>query len=68
MRPTLVALEDGKPHSIQQIREQVAGALGVSDEDQEELLPSGKQTTYSNRVAWALTHMGNRGWTAHIRQ
>lgn len=61
MRPTLAALEDGKAHTLQQIREAVAVALGVTEEDQEELLPSGKQTTYSNRVAWALTHMGKAG-------
>lgn len=61
MRPTLVALNDGKAHTLQQIRGAVAAALGVSEEDQEQLLPSGKQTTYSNRVAWALTHMGKAG-------
>ncbi len=61
MRPTLVSLNDGKAHTLQQIRGAVAAALGVSEEDQEQLLPSGKQTTYSNRVAWALTHMGKAG-------
>lgn len=61
MRPTLVALQDGHAHTLQQIREAVAGALEVTEEDQEELLPSGKQTTYSNRVAWALTHIGKAG-------
>src|SRR4051794_3405239 len=61
MRPTLVALSDGQAHTLQQIRETVALALDVSEADQEELLPSGKQTTYSNRVAWALTHMGKAG-------
>lgn len=64
MRPTLVALEDGEAHTLQQIREAVALALGVTEVDQEELLPSGKQTTYSNRVAWALTHMGKAGLVA----
>ncbi len=29
----------------------------MTEEDQQQLLPSGRQTTYSNRVAWALTHM-----------
>lgn len=58
MRPTLVALEDGVAHTLQEIREAVAVALAVTEADQEQLLPSGKQTTYSNRVAWALTHMG----------
>lgn len=61
MRPTLVALEDGEPHSLQQVRDAVAATLGVTQEDQTQLLPSGKQTTYSNRVAWALTHMGKAG-------
>lgn len=61
MRPTLVALQDGSAHHLQDIREAVAAALGVSEEDQQELLPSGKQTTYSNRIAWALTHMAKAG-------
>lgn len=64
MRPTLVALADGQAHTLQQIRDEVAAALAVSEEDQEQLLPSGKQTTYSNRVAWALTHMGKAGLVA----
>lgn len=61
MRPALVALGDSKAHTLQQIREAVALALGVSEVDQQQLLPSGKQTTYSNRIAWALTHMGKAG-------
>lgn len=64
MRPTLVALADGQAHTLQQIRDEVAVVLNVSEEDQEQLLPSGKQTTYSNRVAWALTHMGKAGLVA----
>lgn len=61
MRPTLISLQDGQAHTLQQIREAVAVALAVTEEDQAQLLPSGKQTTYSNRVAWALTHMGKAG-------
>ncbi len=64
MRPTLFALADGQAHTLQQIREAVAVALGVTEEDQQQLLSSGKQTTYSNRVAWALTHMGKAGLVA----
>lgn len=61
MRPTLVGLEDGAPHSLQHIRTFVAEALTISEDDREQLLPSGKQTTYSNRIAWALTHMAKAG-------
>lgn len=57
MRPILVALGDEAPQALSQIRASVAEVLAVSDEDQQEMLPSGKQTTFSNRVAWALTHM-----------
>lgn len=61
MRPTLVALEDGQPRPLQSIRTTVAAALNVSENDQTELLASGKQTRYSNRVAWALFHMSKAG-------
>jgi restriction system protein len=61
MRPLLDVLDDGVAHTLQQLREAVAEMLGVTEEEQEELLPSGKQTTYSNRIAWALTHMGKAG-------
>lgn len=61
MRPILVALGDGEPRPVQTIRSMVADALGVSEEDQKELLASGKQTRYSNRIGWALTHMARAG-------
>lgn len=61
MRPALAALDGKETRSLQQIRESVAEALEIDEEDQAQLLPSGKQTTYSNRVAWALTHMGKAG-------
>lgn len=61
MRPALATLEDGRPHTLQDIREAVAAFLKVPDVDREELLPSAKQTRYSNRVAWALTHMAKAG-------
>ena len=61
MRPTLLFLQDGETRSVSQIRDAVADALEVSEEDQAELLPSGQQTTFSNRVAWAITHMSQAG-------
>lgn len=64
MRPVLEALAGGQPRSVQEIRAQVALVLAVTDAEQQELLPSGKQTTFSNRVAWALTHMSHAGLVA----
>jgi restriction system protein len=61
MRPVLAALEDGQAWSQPQLRTVVADLLDVSDDDQLQMLPSGKQTTFGNRVAWALTHMAKAG-------
>lgn len=35
----------------------LAERMGVSEEDQRELLPSGKQRRYDNRVGWASTYL-----------
>jgi len=61
MRPVLVALEDGQPRSKPQLLGVVAQALEISDEDLLQTLPSGKQTTFNNRVGWALTHFAKAG-------
>jgi restriction system protein len=57
MRPVLVAIDGGEPKSQAQIRDIVASALNVSDEDRQVMLPSGNQAIFANRVAWAITHM-----------
>ena len=61
MRPVLVAIQGDEPKSTAQIRDAVATALGVSDEERQVMLPSGKQPLYTNRVAWAITHMSQAG-------
>jgi restriction system protein len=61
MRPVLVATDGGEPKSQAQIRDMVAPALGVSDEDRQVVLPSGNQAIFANRVAWAITHMSQAG-------
>lgn len=61
MRPVLVAIEGDEPKSNSQIRDIVAPVLNVSDEDRQVMLPSGKQALFTNRVAWAVTHMAQAG-------
>jgi restriction system protein len=61
MRPVLVALQGDEPKSHAQIRDAVAAALNVSDEDRQVMLPSGTQELFTNRVAWALSHMAQAG-------
>lgn len=61
MSPVLAAVGGDEPKSPAQIREIVAPALGVADEDRKVMLPSGKQSLFANRVAWAITHLAQAG-------
>ena len=61
MRPVLVAVDGEVPKSHAQIRDVVAPVLGVSDEDRQVMLPSGTQALFTNRVAWAISHMTHAG-------
>jgi restriction system protein len=61
MLPVLQALADGKPHSIREVSDAVAAAMGVSEADRQERLPSGDQTKWANRIAWVGTHFNFAG-------
>src|SRR3954454_5412842 len=57
MRPLLVLLSDGEEQQVQRIRDTLAEQFELTQEEIEERLPSGRQQTYVNRVAWALAHL-----------
>jgi restriction system protein len=57
MRPVLALPADGLPHTSVEVRDTVAQAMGVTEEDRQVPLPSGRTSRYANRVAWAVTHM-----------
>jgi restriction system protein len=57
MRPVLALHADGLAHPSAEVRDRVAEVMGVTDEDRQVPLPSGRSTRYANRVAWAVTHM-----------
>ena len=61
MRPVLVAIDGDEPRSTAQIRDEIATTLNISNEDRLVMLPSGKQKLFTNRVAWAITHMAQDG-------
>lgn len=61
MRPVLLALADGEQLSVGAIRDRVADLLGVSADARDQLLPSGRQRTFDNRVGWAITYLAKAG-------
>jgi restriction system protein len=57
MLPLLKVAEDGEEHSGHEFLEKPAQNFELSDEDLNQLLPSGKQTRFYNRVGWARTYL-----------
>ena len=55
-KPLLEIAADGKEHSMKEARELIAQKMNISEEDIKELLPSGTQTKYDNRIAWAKSY------------
>jgi restriction system protein len=55
-KPLLDIAADGKEHSMREARERIAAKFNLSPEDLSELLPSGTQTKFDNRVAWAKSY------------
>lgn len=55
-KPLLDFAADGSEHSIQEARNVIAALMSLSEEDMKERLPSGIQTKFDNRVAWAKSY------------
>ncbi len=56
-RPLLDFAADDKEHSLKEAREVLADKMQLTEEDLSEMLPSGTQTTFYNRVAWAKSFL-----------
>jgi len=61
MRPLLEHLSDGSLRPNQETLEIMAARFGLTDDERAELLPSGKQPVFVNRVAWAKSHLKGAG-------
>ena len=61
MLPLLELASDGKERSLADTRATLAEVLGVSEEERRELLPSGTQPVFNNRVAWASVYLQRAG-------
>jgi restriction system protein len=68
MLPLLRMAADGREHSLAEAREVLAGGFELSAAEQEELLPSGRQSKFSNRVAWAKSYLQQAGLLVSSRR
>jgi restriction system protein len=53
---------------VREIQEAAAIALGLTDSQRQELLPSGKQAVYKNRAGWAYQYLKQAGLAASPRR
>jgi len=61
MLPLLKFASDEKEHSLNEATEFLADEFQLSEEERRELLPSGTQRLFNNRVAWASTYLRKAG-------
>lgn len=61
MLPLLQVLSDGKEWRMRDVTETLATRFALTPEERGEMLPSGQQTLFSNRAAWAKTHLKAAG-------
>ena len=68
MLPALEAFAGGREPPLSEVRERIAAAAGLSAEDVEEMLPSGRQSVFVNRVSWAVIYMVRAGLLERVRR
>ncbi len=61
MLPLLELVRDGEEHSMRALTEALANKFDLTEEERKELLPSGRQPTFDNRVGWARTYVKKAG-------
>ena len=61
MLPFLQLLGDNQIHTSKECVERLSIILNLTEEEKSELLPSGKQTTISNRTSWARFYLEKAG-------
>lgn len=67
MYPFLKMLEDGQEHSLRESYTRLADEFNLTEQEREELLPSGKQRILHNRVGWTRTYLKKAGLLNTIR-
>lgn len=61
MIPTLRVLSDGAVRHWREFHPLVADVVGLSEERRTEVLPSGSQLKYQNRIGWGVSFLANVG-------
>jgi restriction system protein len=61
MLPLLRFMGDGKERTIREVTEGLTQHFELTDDESNQLLPSGRQPMFNNRVGWASTYLKKAG-------
>jgi restriction system protein len=61
MLPLLKVAGDRQEHRTSDVADRLARDFKLTEDERQQLLPSGKQTTFTNRIAWAKTYLVQAG-------
>jgi restriction system protein len=61
MLPLMKLVSDGQEHKYRDLIEKLAIEFKITDEERKELLASGNQSIFDNRVGWAKTYLKKAG-------
>lgn len=60
-KPFLEYLKDGNSHTLKELKHYISGYFHLTEREMAELLPSGRQTVFVNRIGWARTYLKKAG-------
>lgn len=60
-KPFLEYLKDGRQHTLKELKQYVSKYFKLTEEQLLEMLPSGRQTVFVNRIGWARTYLKKAG-------
>lgn len=68
MLPLLKFAADKEEHALRETIDALGEQFSLSTEERKELLPSGRQSTFDNRVGWARTYLKKAGCLTSTRR
>lgn len=61
MLPLLKVVADGREYRLRDAVELLTEEFHLTNEERQQLLPSGRYSTFDNRIAWAKTYLKKAG-------
>ncbi len=68
MLPLLQAIADGCEHTVRDATKKIEDQFALTEDERQELLPSGQVRAIVNRVGWAKTYLKKAGLIAQPKR